>query len=107
MQINKEEKKLATGKKDLSMPRFIGESEQEMGDWLTKSLSKYISKMNGLGRGNLYDLVIQGVEKPLIGIVLDATQGNQVQAAELLGINRNTLRKKIKSLSIKINKNGK
>jgi Fis family transcriptional regulator len=81
---------------------LISEPEQDINDWLTTSLSKYIKKMNGRGKGNLYHLVIQGVEKPLIGIVLEATQGNQAQAAELLGINRNTLRKKIKFLGITV-----
>jgi two-component system, NtrC family, nitrogen regulation response regulator GlnG len=45
--------------------------------------------------------VIQRVEKPLITLVLKKTEGNQVRAANLLGINRNTLRKKIKDLGIK------
>ncbi|MBI5186782.1 MAG: Fis family transcriptional regulator [Nitrospinae bacterium] len=80
----------------------LASQEMDINDWLTNSLAKYIKKMNGRGKGNLYDLVIQGVEKPLIGIVLEATQGNQAQAAELLGINRNTLRKKIKSLGINV-----
>jgi len=46
-------------------------------------------------------MVLQRVEKPLITLVLKKTEGNQVRAAHLLGINRNTLRKKIKELGIK------
>lgn len=91
-------------KKEQPFSSFISDSENEIDEWLAKSLSKYISNMNGRGRGNLYDLVIKGVERPLIGIVLNATQGNQAKAAEILGINRNTLRKKIKSLNIEITK---
>jgi len=57
--------------------------------------------MGGLETGDIYSLVLQRVEKPLITLVLKKTEGNQVRAAGLLGINRNTLRKKIKELGIK------
>ncbi|HUL00766.1 MAG TPA: helix-turn-helix domain-containing protein, partial [Nitrospirota bacterium] len=50
--------------------------------------------------GDIYSLVMQRVEKPLITLVLKKTEGNQVRAANLLGINRNTLRKKIRELGV-------
>jgi DNA-binding protein Fis len=50
--------------------------------------------------GSLYELVMGQVEKPLICMVLEHTKGNQSQAAEILGINRNTLRKKIHEFNI-------
>ncbi len=50
----------------------------------------------------LYGRILRDVERPLIDISLRATQGNQLRAAELLGLNRNTLRKKIKNLGLKI-----
>ena len=56
--------------------------------------------MNGADRGHLHDLVITGVEKPLLEIVLKETNGNQTQAANILGINRNTLRKKIQEYNL-------
>lgn len=93
--------------KDTSPPYLVLKNEKEISEWLQKSLGKYLDKMNGLGNGNLHDLVIKGVERPLIGMILETTKGNQAQAADLLGINRNTLRKKIKLLGIKISKNGK
>lgn len=50
--------------------------------------------------GNLYQTVISSVERPLILSVLEHTSGNQCKAAQMLGINRNTLRKKISQLGI-------
>ena len=50
--------------------------------------------------GDLHGLIIGGVEKPLLDIVIKETNGNQTQAANILGINRNTLRKKIKEYKI-------
>lgn len=61
-----------------------------------KALEGYFKTLNGHRPGHLYNLVIGEVEKPLLRTVLDYTGGNQSQAAELLGINRGTLRKKLK-----------
>lgn len=49
---------------------------------------------------NLYDLVLQEMESPLLEIVMQRTRGNQTKAAELLGINRGTLRKKLRQYSM-------
>jgi Fis family transcriptional regulator len=69
--------------------------------WIEKSLQQYVSKMDGNENGHLHDLVVGGVEKPLVQMVLRETRGNQTQAANILGINRNTLRKKILDYKIK------
>ncbi len=53
-----------------------------------------------LPASGLYDRVLSEVERPLIVLTLTACRGNQLRAAELLGINRNTLRKKIRELGI-------
>ncbi|KGJ15890.1 aminotransferase class III-fold pyridoxal phosphate-dependent enzyme, partial [Paracoccus sanguinis] len=50
----------------------------------------------------LYDRIMREVERPLIQIALDACAGNQLRCAELLGINRNTLRKKVSDLNIEV-----
>jgi two-component system nitrogen regulation response regulator GlnG len=70
-------------------------------NFLEEKLSDLVERLGGLERGDIYDLVMQRVEKPLIALVLRKTDGNQVRAANLLGINRNTLRKKIKELGIR------
>lgn len=54
--------------------------------------------------GNLHKMIIRLVEKSLIGIVLNETKGNQTDASRILGINRNTLRKKIREYKIKTSK---
>ncbi|MFQ8430853.1 nitrogen regulation protein NR(I) [Amaricoccus sp. W119] len=57
---------------------------------------------DGLPPDGLYDRILKEMELPLIALSLSATRGNQVRTAELLGINRNTLRKKIKDLDIRV-----
>jgi two-component system nitrogen regulation response regulator GlnG len=56
---------------------------------------------DGSGR-NLHPMLINAIERPLITRALQETKGNQIQAAELLGLNRNTLRKKIHNLHIPV-----
>ncbi|MBL4720814.1 MAG: nitrogen regulation protein NR(I) [Alphaproteobacteria bacterium] len=68
-----------------------------------RHLQQYFSAHNdGLPAPGLYDRVIKEVERPLISLSLAATRGNQIRAAELLGLNRNTLRKKIRELDIPV-----
>ena len=55
----------------------------------------------------LYLRVLREVELPLIAITLSATRGNQIKTAEILGINRNTLRKKIQDLEIQVTRSRK
>lgn len=64
------------------------------------ALDQYFAALNGDRPGDLYDLVIGEVERPLFEAVMDYTQGNQSQAAGILGINRGTLRKKLKTYSL-------
>jgi two-component system nitrogen regulation response regulator GlnG len=57
---------------------------------------------NGVTPTDIYDRVIAEVERPLIRLTLAATRGNQIKAAAMLGLNRNTLRKKIRDLDIPV-----
>ena len=65
-----------------------------------EALSSYFASLNGDSPGALYDLVLGEVEQPLFKAVMDYTHGNQSQAAVILGINRGTLRKKLKIYSL-------
>ncbi len=64
------------------------------------ALDQYFTTLNGDRPGDLYDLVIGEVERPLFKAVMDFTHGNQSEAAGILGINRGTLRKKLRNYSI-------
>ena len=65
-----------------------------------EALSQYFDSLNGDRPGDLYPLVLGEVEQPLFKAVMDYTQGNQSQAAGILGINRGTLRKKLRAYSL-------
>jgi len=69
--------------------------------WLDITVKDYVKHMRKDHNGDLYELIVGGVEKPLLDIVLKETEGNQTHAANILGINRNTLRKKINDYKIK------
>jgi Fis family transcriptional regulator len=66
-----------------------------------KSLERYFRDLDGARPRAIYDMVLKNVEKPMLEAVLDKAEGNQTIAAQMLGINRNTLRKKIQEHKIK------
>ena len=73
----------------------------EIADCVRRSLDRYFKDLDGTKPRAIYDMVIKNVERPMLEIVLGHAEGNQSIAAQMLGINRNTLRKKIHSLKIK------
>ena len=74
---------------------------QTIEDYLRAQLQRYFAAhTHGLPAPGLYDRLLLRVEKPLIEQTLRATGGNQIKAAEILGLNRNTLRKKMRELNI-------
>ena len=82
------------------------------GDKLSASVAKHLRRYFDLHGGvlpprGLYTRILKEVETPLIEIALEATGGNQARCAELLGINRNTLRKKITDLDIRVTRRRK
>jgi two-component system nitrogen regulation response regulator GlnG len=69
-------------------------------DMVKAKLAGFLKRMDGYPVRDLYDKVLERVERPLFDLVLEHTGGNQLKAAELLGVNRNTLRKKLEQLGL-------
>ncbi|MBI2294850.1 MAG: Fis family transcriptional regulator [Betaproteobacteria bacterium] len=76
-------------------------NETEMARMVRKAIDGYFRDLDGEKPCRVYNMVINCVEKPLLENVLHRVRGNQTHAANMLGINRNTLRKKIKVHGIK------
>ena len=77
--------------------------DEDIGESMERYLSKYFGGYGeSLPPSGLYQRILRDVELPLINAALSATRGNQIKAAELLGLNRNTLRKKVRDLDIRI-----
>lgn len=90
-------------------PQEIGTSaassgeDENLGMAVERHIAKYFAAHAGsLPPSGLYERVIREVERPLLTLSLEATNGNQIKAADLLGVNRNTLRKKIRELDIQV-----
>jgi two-component system nitrogen regulation response regulator GlnG len=72
-----------------------------------RHLASYFAGFDdALPPAGLYHRVLREIEYPLLSAALAATHGNQIRAAELLGLNRNTLRKKIRDLDIQVYRGG-
>ncbi len=93
---------LSAGGEELEAPADSGHAEP-----LAAAVERHIRRFlatagDGMPMRDIYDRVIAEVERPLIQMTLSATRGNQIKAAAMLGLNRNTLRKKIRDLEIPV-----
>jgi two-component system, NtrC family, nitrogen regulation response regulator GlnG len=80
-----------------------GKAEQGLGAAVERHLAKYFASFgDALPPPGLYHRILREMEHPLLSVTLAATRGNQIRAADLLGVNRNTLRKKIRDLDIQV-----
>ena len=78
-------------------------ANEGMGQSVERHLREYFAAhKDALPANGLYDRVLREIERPLINLTLAATRGNQIKASQLLGLNRNTLRKKIRELDIPV-----
>ncbi len=73
----------------------------ELHEAVKRSLERYFKDMDGEKPTAIYDMVLRNIERPMIETVPGHAEGNQSLAAEMLGINRTTLRKKMQQLRIK------
>ena len=90
-----------------NVPALAGTGEERdsenLGTAVERHLRDYFSAhKDGLPPPGLYERIIKEVERPLLTVCLGATRGNQIKASELLGLNRNTLRKKLRELDIQV-----
>ena len=84
-------------------PQEIPQDIQDFDDLLTQSISTFFENdREGVPLGKVYGHFLNRLERPLIEQALRVTKGNQIQAAALLGLNRNTLRKKVQDLGIRV-----
>ena len=76
-----------------------GKKQSEQGGKLAvcvrKSVKRYLKDLNGEEANRMYEMVLQQVEKPLLEVIMKHSNNNQSKASRMLGINRNTLRKKL------------
>jgi two-component system nitrogen regulation response regulator GlnG len=97
---------------ELSQPGLVAiEDEPAHPDGLSAAIERHLASYfasfgNDMPPPGLYHRILREVEQPLLSVTLAATRGNQIRAADLLGVNRNTLRKKIRDLDIRVFRSG-
>jgi two-component system nitrogen regulation response regulator GlnG len=107
-EISRPEVELVLGNQPAIEPLRSGGEGEKLSASVGKHLRRYFDLHGGvLPPPGLYNRILKEVEGPLIEIALDATGGNQAKCADLLGINRNTLRKKITDLDIRVTRRRK
>jgi len=92
---------------ELSQPAFAATEDGASGDTISAAMERHLTRYfadfgDTLPPPGLYHRILREVEQPLLSAALAATRGNQIRAADLLGVNRNTLRKKIRDLDIQV-----
>ena len=72
-----------------------GSRDNELSSAVRKVMKQYFKDLDGEKCTGIYEMVVAAIERPMLEVVMFQAQGNQTRAAELLGLNRNTLRKKL------------
>ncbi len=107
-EISRAEVETVLGNQPAMEPARGGFEGEKLSGAIARHLRRYFDLHGGeLPPPGLYDRILHEMELPLIEIALDATAGNQAKCADLLGINRNTLRKKITDLDIRVTRRRK
>ncbi|MDP2082620.1 MAG: response regulator [Pseudotabrizicola sp.] len=107
-EISRSEVESVLGNQPVMEPLKGGGENEKLSASVARHLKRYFDLHGGqLPPNGVYQRILREVEMPLIEIALDATAGNQAKCADLLGINRNTLRKKITDLDIRVTRRRK
>ena len=107
-EISRSEAESVLGSQPEAVPLLGGGESEKLSGAVERHLRRYFDLHgNILPPPGLYSRILREIELPLIEIALDATGGNQAKCADLLGINRNTLRKKITDLDIHVTRRRK
>lgn len=78
-------------------PAFPAQADVALRIHVERAVRHYFAHLDGEQPAEVYKMVLAEMEKPLLSVVLEFTRGNQTKAAEILGLNRGTLRKKLKA----------
>ena len=89
-----------SGGKKKPQKKQIKKSAESISHCVERALDNYFEDMDGHDPANIYELVLSQTEKPMLEVVLKQTQRNITKSAEILGINRATLRKKLKKYDL-------
>jgi two-component system nitrogen regulation response regulator GlnG len=107
-EIGRAEVEAVLGNQPAAEPLRAGSETERLAASVARHLRRYFDLHGGqLPPAGVYQRILREFETPLIEIALDATGGNQARCADLLGINRNTLRKKIGDLDIRVTRRRK
>jgi Fis family transcriptional regulator len=85
---------------DTIIERNDSEGISQLYNAVKHSIRRYLYELDGTQPHHMYDLVLRQVEQPLLEAILEHTKGNQSKAAEYLGLNRGTLRKKLRTYNL-------
>jgi len=85
---------------DTMIDRDGNEGISQLYNAVKHSIRRYLYELDGTQPHDMYDLVLRQVEQPLLEAILEHTKGNQSKAAEYLGLNRGTLRKKLRTYNL-------
>jgi Fis family transcriptional regulator len=78
----------------------VTDTQRSLREMVKNSIEQYFEDLGGHETINLYELVLKEVEVPLLTVVLEQSKNNQSKAAKILGLNRGTLRKKLKQCDL-------
>lgn len=76
------------------------QKDQSLRDYVEKAVSNYFKHLDGQEVSDVYEMVLAEVEAPMLEVVMKYTRHNQTKAANILGLNRGTLRKKLKQYGL-------